>query len=551
MKEPLSVYVRLAHAPSEPAPGWESVSVDGMVIFRKYVSLETRGRIFSITLPYYLDPQIHLFDSDSSGLRTLPWIWFFRDYCGQDPTPVSEKPNESSPQTTVALVDTIRDWKTKPSLAVARGRGMERHLFRIVERHPALGSLVEGSKIPFDGGFEPVQVDGYIPLIADEKGRPCVSVSPSPGRAVLFGFDPIYSLWHSSRVDLDAASTATNVNWIPVLLRAFTWTAPFAVWKGLWPGDIPPVIYTVDTEAGSGYYDRGHGCCVWSVGRKFARNRLDMKTESSVRTAARRLERYGLVGSFLVDLNAVLDDKDLAALKEVGRQHDVSLHLPRIGDHEAWKRTATDQESTRAALRDAVRSLTREIGQPLGFRYPSWYRTSSTHDLIAEVGLGYDSSSFAHPPFLVVPYRMFSSLTGEPLDLWEFPCREVIGAVKAGPKFWEGFRTRGRHAAEIRQYVRSCADASGLIVMCDHDMALGAARRHVHGTWRLDAFRSRSILRTFHKMTISRKIRPVRGSDFLRWWTSTRRIRLEPRSQPISGGSALTVSAQESSEELL
>ncbi len=505
--------------------------------------------IFSTLLGYPLDPRVYLLDVDQKSVRVSSWVSFFRDYCGQDPTILSAKPDQSVRPTVVALVDTMGDLESGSSIAIAHVGGEERHVFRVVETHPALGPIARGIEIPFRGGVRPVQIDGFRPLIVDEEGRACVSVSPPPRRTVAFGFDPIYSLCQDTREDSDAASAATNANWIPVMLHMFAWAAPFAVWKSFWPADVPPLIYTVDTEAGSGYYDPARGSCTWSIGRRFARNRLDMKTEMSVKKAAERLERHGLVGSFFVDLNAVRDEPDRTALRDVARHHDVSLHLPRIGDHEAWKRTASDSAATQVALKEAVVMLAREIGQPIGFRYPSWYRKPDTHDLVAGVGLGYDSSSLAHPPFLVVPYRMFSSATGEPLDLWEFPCREVIGAVKASSSLWLGWRTRGRHCGEIRRYLRSCADLSSLVVMCDHDMALGASRRHVHGTWRLDARRLRTILQAAGRTTKSGRLRPMRGSDFLRWWTSTRQIRLESRSEPISGGFRLTIAAQESSRD--
>src|SRR5439155_13487629 len=279
-------FVRLADHPSESPSGWEVVDDRGVRLLRRRLSPGTSGVIFSTLLGYPLDPRVYLLDVDQKSVRVSSWVSFFRDYCGQDPTILSAKPDQSVRPTVVALVDTMGDLESGSSIAIAHVGGEERHVFRVVETHPALGPIARGIEIPFRGGVRPVQIDGFRPLIVDEEGRACVSVSPPPGRTVAFGFDPIYSLCQDTREDSDAASAATNANWIPVMLHMFAWAAPFAVWKSFWPADVPPLIYTVDTEAGSGYYDPARGSCTWSIGRRFARNRLDMKTEMSVKKAA-------------------------------------------------------------------------------------------------------------------------------------------------------------------------------------------------------------------------------------------------------------------------
>ena len=544
MPDFVSVFVRIPGYSLDLPEGWSETERDGIRMLHTRTYPGFSGTILSSRLARPVDVRILINRGNSNHSRLVPWTWFFRDYYGQDPQPIGSNRDPSTGATTIDLLGASNPIDTKATLAIV-DRGEEaRNVFRVMERHPALGQVAEDTKIPFCGHFEPLQIDGFRPLIEDKDGHGCVFVRSSPTRSVVYGFDPIQSLWWDSRNDRDASSAAQNANWVPLLIRSIAWAAPFVSWKGFWPSDIPPLIYSIDTEAGSGYYDPGHRRCVWAVGRRFPYRRFDMKTQFSVRTAAKRLERYGLVGSFFVDLNAVLDERDWLALAETGRKHDISLHMPRIGNHEAWKRLVRDPDATQKALKEAVDVLARETGPAVGFRYPSWYRESNTHDSVAMVNLGYDSSSLAKPPFLVIPYRMFSATTGEPLDLWEFPCMEAIGAVKAGPHLLRGVRTRRRLAVEIQRYVRTCGDLGSLAVLCDHDMALGAARGHVHGSWRLDLHGLRSILRTAHQMSKSKQLRPMRGSEFLRWWRRTREIRLESRCEQVGREWKLLITVQ-------
>ena len=537
----VSVFVRTPEILKDLPKGWVEIDRDGVRVLCTRTHPGFSGTILSSTLQRPVEVPIFMSRGNSNDSRVVPWTWFFRDYYGQDPQPIDSNHDWRTGATTIALVGGANHINPNATLTAVDAGDEARHVFRVLERHPALGQLAEGIKIPFCGRFEPFQIDGFRPLLEDQDGHGGVFVRSSPTKSVVYGFDPIQSLWWDSRNDREAASSSQNANWISLLIRSITWAAPFISWKGFWPSDIPPLIYSIDTEAGSGYYDPGSRSCVWAVGRRFASRRLDMKTQFSVRTAARRLERRGLIGSFFVDLNAVRDQEDWLALAEIGRDHDISLHMPRIGNHEAWKQLVTNRDATRKALKEAIDVLTHRTGPPVGFRYPSWHRESNTHDSLAIMNLGYDSSSLAHPPFLVVPYRMFSSTSGEPLDLWEFPCVEAIGAVKAGPSPLKGARTRRRLAVEIQRYIETCADFGGLAVLCDHDMALGAARGHVHGTWRLDPHGLRSILRTAQQMTKSSRLRPMRGSEFLRWWTGTRQIRLEPRCERGDGEWKLTI----------
>ena len=58
--------------------------------------------IFSTLLGYPLDPRVYLLDVDQKSVRVSSWVSFFRDYCGQDPTILSAKPDQSIPRRSIA-----------------------------------------------------------------------------------------------------------------------------------------------------------------------------------------------------------------------------------------------------------------------------------------------------------------------------------------------------------------------------------------------------------------------------------------------------------------
>ena len=68
-----------------------------------------------------------------------------------------------------------------------------------------------------------------------------------------------------------------------------------------------------------------------------------------------------------------------------------------------------------------------------------------------------------------------------------------------------------------------------MAVLCDHDTALGAARGHVHGTWRLDALGLSRVLHLAGSLARKGHLKPLRGSEFLGWWKITREARFTTR----------------------
>jgi len=105
----------------------------------------------------------------------------------------------------------------------------------------------------------------------------------------------------------------------------------------------------------------------------------------------------------------------------------------------------------------------------------------------------------------------------------------VIDAVKAGPRRLIGLRTRRRRGEELNEYLTSTARESFMAVLCDHDTALGAARGHVHGTWRLDTVGLSRVLRLAGRLAGKGRLRPSRGSEFFSWWKITREARFTTR----------------------
>ena len=469
-------------------------------------------------------PVPSIISQDLDASRVVPWTWFFRDFVGFEPER-SEATGDIGPVITLA-----REEVSEGNLVVLAGEGESSlHSFRFVDDAEAPSS-VRGLLFPFQGPSREVTKEGFRPLLVDATGRSVAVVRYSPRPRLVLGFDPLVALWQDTRTDQKAESAAINTCWTALMMEILIWCTPFILWKGIWPDDVPPLIYSVDVEAGALYFDADSGRCSWAVGRPTVRQPADVKLEHSLSKAMERLERRGLVGTFHIDLNAVRDERDQVVLRDASVRHDIAFHLPRVGGHEAWAALLRDADQVQRVLEEGVQALAEIKGGPVvGNRYGSWLRTSATHDVVAALGLGYDSSSLAHRPFWTIPYRMAASGTGRHLDLWEFPCVEVIDVVKAGPHRLVGLRTRRRRGGELREYLISAARESFMAVLCDHDTALGAARGHVHGTWRLDALGLSRVLHLAGSLARKGHLKPLRGSEFLGWWKITREARFTTR----------------------
>lgn len=494
------------------------------------------------------DLEVSLAVDSHARRRTMPWLWFFRDYCGVIPHVLEPESPTESRNGNVLLTDSFHA-DAVASLVVVQAEGDTRaHTFRVRDKHPVTYPLAPGSTIPFWGVVRALDNNHLRPLLVDADGATVMGCVSGPRPRVVLGFDPITALWEDAQRDTSASAAGINANWVYVLLRSFIWSSPLSLWKGLWPNDVPPLIYSVDVEAAVTYFDRDKRVCVWSAGRPRARHRQDTKLEESLRTSVRRLRTHAIIGTFHLDLNSVTDEADVRALRDDTDEHDIAFHAPAIGTHQDWKVLVEDPRETLVALRDGKKALESWVQRPVrGFRYPAWHRLSSTHDLVAEVGLGYDSSTFAHSPFLTIPYRLVHSAAERPLALWEFPCVAIDGAVNAGPLRLRGLRTRMRNIRRAVAFLESCADNQTMVVICDHDMALGAAVGHRHGTWRLNDRGLRTILRTVEREAAAQRLRPTRGSDFLAWWEASRKasFRVVPESHEGLGLSKVGVVWQE------
>ena len=525
------LFAKLLEGTDFQAPGWSRVTWGGMGVFGCMVPLHGRPPDLRADAHSDVEFRPRILIEPSRREAGVPWSWLFRDYLGFEPTVVGGG-NAFSPggSACVRLAGTASPIAPTEGPSVICLSGPEAdtlHSLHIVRRHPATAPFAAGEVVPFRGGCHPLHVKGLLPLVTDEHGQVVCGALDSPARSVVLGFDPVEALWHDSRLDAGPLEAALNGNWIMPILGAIVWASDVIAWKGLWPEGIPPLLYSVDVEAATSYFDVGEGRCVWAVNRHHARRPQDTKLSDAIDMCMTRLGHARLLGTFHIELNAVYDEEDRGALKRADRQHDVAFHMPRLGGHEAWTGVMGDSTQVEAACRGGLRELEGIVDhQARGFRNPSWRRAAATHDGVAAAGLGYDSSSFAQPPFAAVPHRMFSSERGEPLDLWEFPCVEVIGIVKAGPSRLKGLRSRRRNRSGLEAYIRSSAQHGGLVVLADHDMALGAAPRHVHGNWRLDPAGQRWLLRAAQRDVARNGHQVMRGRDLLSWWAQTRDLRL-------------------------
>jgi len=516
----LSLFARIPEQARVVSDGWTQSQYRGIPVWTCRVDPGDSPPVLRVMASGRQSPVPSIISRDVDASCVVPWTWFFRDFVGLEPERSKGIADDH------CVITLSRDESCEGSLVVIDGEG-ESSLCTFRLANDAEGpSALRGLSFPFHGPCREVKKEGFRPFLVDASGRTVAAFRYTPRPRLVLGFDPLVGLWHDARADEMAESAAINGCWTALMMQILIWSTPFIVWKGLWPDDTPPLIYSVDVEAGALYFDAKAGRCSWALGRPTARHPADTKLENSLRTAIERLERRDLVGTFHIDLNAVLDERDRVVVRDTSVRHDIAFHLPLIGGHEAWVALVKDPLRTQRALAEGVRTLNELSGGPVvGNRYGKWIRTSATHDAVASAGLGYDSSSLARRPFWTIPYRMAAWETGTYPDLWEFPCVEVIDAVKAGPRRLIGLRTRRRRGGELREYLVSAAQESFMAVLCDHDTALGAARGHVHGTWRLDPVGLSRVLRLAGHLAGQGHLRPMRGSDFLRWWKIAREAR--------------------------
>lgn len=457
-----------------------------------------------------------------------PWVAFLADYLGlkAEVTPIANAEPDSFGPTVVITRGDFNE-RLPTGLVVREGSDeIASEELRVVEGHPALGCLRLGDRIPYHGPTTKVTGAGIMGLVQDSTGNTVLGASARG--SVLWGFDPLASLRRDSMGDDSPDKAARNSNWIQPLMSSVFWAAKICVVKGLWPGGIPPIIYSVDAEAGSVYFDPSSGVCTWAASHPLTLDKMDTKIERSVAKGTRRLEYWGLAGTFHVDMTTLRDAGDWAILKRINSNHEIAMHLPPGVDHERWRSLIEDLQALGRNLRAGKAELERRMLQEVtGIRYASWRRNSSTHDVAAKAGFTYDSSSFACPPYTTVPFRLFAHEDGSPLNIWELPCVEVIGAVKAGSVPGRGFWARYRAVAILRRLLESAIAHGGLVVLCDHDMALGGSPFHIHGTWRVDLVEQTRVLAMLSAAARRRKVQSVTASQFMGWWRTTRRATID------------------------
>jgi len=122
------------------------------------------------------------------------------------------------------------------------------------------------------------------------------------------------------------------------------------------------------------------------------------------------LARHGVPASFFMPAMCALIDPD-ESRRIVGAGHELGLH-GWIHENNSKLDAATERELMLRA-RDVIAPLAG--GGPLGFRSANWDLSPSTIDIVAEMGLAYDSSLMADDD----PYEL--NIDGRPSGVVEIP----------------------------------------------------------------------------------------------------------------------------------
>src|SRR3989304_3544940 len=88
-----------------------------------------------------------------------------------------------------------------------------RRLLRVARIPPCTAPFAAGETVPYHGPLVPADHEGIVPLLFDNSGAVAAGFRQHPARGVVFGFDPIESLWRDSRVDAGPRATAGKCNW--------------------------------------------------------------------------------------------------------------------------------------------------------------------------------------------------------------------------------------------------------------------------------------------------------------------------------------------------
>jgi len=347
------------------------------------------------------------------------------------------------------------------------------------------------------------------------------------GKVIYLSFDPVYITGSDSRKDQGVKELSKHSNLLHLAISAIICASSAIFSKGLYKEDKVPIIYSIDTEASLSYFNPTKNMC--SHCELYGGTDCDdTKMEKCLIRAAERLENFGAVGTFHIDTGGIYDEKDRDALRSVSEKHNISLHMGGDGNHFTWMDNVGNNKYVLENLLDGISTLESIVHKKiLGLRYPSWVRTPSTHDILHELDLDYDTSSLACPPFASIPFRMYSNSKNEPLELWELPCREVIGIVKHKPDNVKDKFRKKIAIYEIKRYVEQAYKHQGIVVLADHDMSIGTNPKHIHGTWQFDNSAFTEMMNYCYDIKRFKDLWVVTGSEFINWYSFVRNLKVQ------------------------
>lgn len=345
------------------------------------------------------------------------------------------------------------------------------------------------------------------------------------GKIIYLSFDPVCMSGSDSRIDQGVNKLSKNSNLLHLARSAIIHASNSIFSKGLYKEEKVPIIYSIDTEASLSYYNASKKKCSHCELYGGGTDCEDTKMDKCLLKAAERLENFGAIGTFHIDTGGIYDINDQDAIKYVSKKHDISLHMGGNGDHSIWKKEVENDKYIMENLSNGKSILESIIQKQIfGIRYPGWIRTPSTHDILQELRLGYDTSSFAHPQYASLPFRMYRYSRNEPLDLWELPCIEVLEVVKHKPDDVKSKIRKKIAIHGIKQYVKQSYKHKGLIVLADHDMSIGTNPEHIHGTWQFDIIAFAEMMNYSYDFKRFEDLWVVTGSEFIKWYSYVRNL---------------------------
>lgn len=348
------------------------------------------------------------------------------------------------------------------------------------------------------------------------------------GKISYFAFDPVYQICIDSKFDKGKYHLSENNNFLQLVLSTIQWTSKLIVIKELYKNDKIPILYSIDTEASVNYYNYNKKKCLHCIDKKVMDDCSDLKMENCLINAANRLENYGAKGTFHIDTAGIYDEKDVEVIRNVSKNHDISVHQGGDGIHYHWKINILNADYIINNLEDCINKLRKITKKKIyGIRYPGWIRTPGTHDIIAKLNLKYDTSSVSHIPYATTPFRFFANDNNEALDLWEIPCIEIGSALNRRIKWPLSILINFLTVKKVINIVRQTYEHNGIIVLMDHDMTIGANPKHIHGNVQFNECAFNEIMSYCYDPSIFPNLWITTGYEFIKYYRNMRRLKID------------------------